>query len=143
MVTQEDEGFNWNKYIPNDGVALVAEVIDKTEEINMDEALEGWRRTRILVEAKMLGDMILSIFKTTSTSKNDEPEKKYVKGIIDVNQEMTTDYLTKIADQAMMADLKEVEIKKIESLESSQKVETMCDNVESEKVSKTESSNVK
>ncbi|XP_021995576.1 uncharacterized protein LOC110892734 [Helianthus annuus] len=72
--------------------------------------------------------------KTTSTSKNDEPEKNHVEEIIDVNQEMTTEYLTKITDQTMMVDLKEKEIQ-TESAESSQKktknsVEKRVENIE-------------
>ncbi|MFS7946192.1 hypothetical protein Hanom_Chr06g00533101 [Helianthus anomalus] len=51
VVTQEDEGFDWNKYIPNDGVALVAEIVEKQEKVNMEEVIAGWRKARLQVEA--------------------------------------------------------------------------------------------
>ncbi|MFS8006774.1 hypothetical protein Hanom_Chr14g01253111 [Helianthus anomalus] len=39
VVTQEDEGFNWNKYIPNEGSALVAEIRWSREQHKAHERL--------------------------------------------------------------------------------------------------------
>ncbi|MFS7979960.1 hypothetical protein Hanom_Chr10g00933801 [Helianthus anomalus] len=53
-------------------------------------------------------------------TKKEEPKKKYVEEIIDLNQEMTTKNLKKMADKAMMAKQNKVETQ-TESTESSQK----------------------
>ncbi|MFS8023583.1 hypothetical protein Hanom_Chr16g01453131 [Helianthus anomalus] len=50
VETQEDEGFNWNKYIPNDGVVLVAEV-KQTQEERL-ASLDEWRIIRIFCDAQ-------------------------------------------------------------------------------------------
>ncbi|MFS7912860.1 hypothetical protein Hanom_Chr02g00134841 [Helianthus anomalus] len=60
VVTQEDERFNWNKYIPKDKVALVAEVGPTREEC----------------QARMRLSAVYKVFMEAKDAKRRDNEKK-------------------------------------------------------------------
>ncbi|KAJ0957095.1 hypothetical protein HanPSC8_Chr01g0023231 [Helianthus annuus] len=60
VVTQEDEGFNWNKYIPKEKVALVAEVRPSREERH----------------ARMRSSEVYDVFQEEKNTKRWDDERK-------------------------------------------------------------------
>ncbi|MFS7962823.1 hypothetical protein Hanom_Chr08g00731021 [Helianthus anomalus] len=60
VVTQEDEDFNWNKYIPKEGNVLVAEIRWSREQRRARERLNG----------------VSTVFKEANQAKRWDDEKK-------------------------------------------------------------------
>ncbi|MFS7967582.1 hypothetical protein Hanom_Chr09g00787411 [Helianthus anomalus] len=142
VITQEDEGFNWNKYIPNEGVALVAEL-----RWNREEEIARKKLGNIATDPKTIDfDALVKTIPTVEEEYKDvieammreeEAKNKYVEDIIDVKQEMTAENLKKMADRAMMAKQNEVETP-TKSTESLNQVRSMNKIVENGKETENE-----
>ncbi|MFS7989108.1 hypothetical protein Hanom_Chr11g01042841 [Helianthus anomalus] len=124
-VIQDDKGFNWNKYIPNEGSVLVAEI-----EVRYAERWDDGRQCFLDAEGNNVTNPntidFEAVVKTIPTieveykevferlrrekERRENPDK-FVKEIIIVNQEMTAENLMKMADKAMMTKITEVDNK--------------------------------
>ncbi|KAJ0715659.1 putative transcription factor interactor and regulator CCHC(Zn) family [Helianthus annuus] len=154
VVTQEDDGFNWNKYISNEKVALVAEVrwsreeriarrrLDATYEV-FKEAKDAkrWdlqRKCFLDIEGNPVTDPktvdFAALVATIPTVAEYYSVKKHVEENVDMNKEMTAENLKKMSDKPMMAKQTEVETQ-TESTESSNQVKSMGKNDENDEKS--------
>ncbi|XP_021984602.1 uncharacterized protein LOC110880296 [Helianthus annuus] len=153
-VIQDDEGFNWNDYIPDEeqiGSAFVDDISPVTfnrereiAHVRMNiihraykEAVKAkrWDAERER-EMKLIPTEEEDRLKIEAEEKAEKESKensvKVVKEIIDVNVEMTTENLKKKADQVLMAKALEVDTKSAFESESSNKVSSVGHNVNAE-----------
>ncbi|MFS7937296.1 hypothetical protein Hanom_Chr05g00425941 [Helianthus anomalus] len=126
VITQEDEGFNWNNYISKtESLVLLPEIIEEPEQI-MEEVIvievyvsedyydsEASQKTiSNSFKSIMPPDMFNSFAGFFGNKGNycdlqcEEENNQPVEEIIDVMKEMNEENLTEIVENAMMAELK-------------------------------------
>ncbi|KAF5762405.1 putative transcription factor interactor and regulator CCHC(Zn) family [Helianthus annuus] len=125
VVIQEDEGFNWNKYIPKTKcLAMLAGIIKEPEptveevveddgeicfdDVPIDYDSESHEILHDTFRSIMPSDMFNSFVGFFSNQgysgmQREEVKKELVDEIIDVSKEMNAENLADIADKAMMA----------------------------------------
>ncbi|MFS8025802.1 hypothetical protein Hanom_Chr16g01479421 [Helianthus anomalus] len=141
VVTQEDEGFNWDNYIPKyEGQAMLAEIIEEPEHTDEEEIC--FDETPETSYSFSSDDDIYNAFAELyynnigiSAMHREEERIETIEEIIKTTRIMDEENVTNIADKAMMAQDEEEK----KSVETEKKDELVSEEMKSEKFEKEKS----